>query len=348
MLGIAGASPLFSEMNPTLCNPLLGPRQDDRFTLQFEGEFMYLLPYSALTYILTGQGESTAAGNPPINVPVNGRPYGPDWTYQSGFRVSGASYFGNDNSYDITARYSRFSVHGKGSFLTADHPQLALTVRSLGGFLSEPNATRLSIHNADIEAEFPENFADLMGGYSIDVSKNLYFRPFAGLSAYWTDIKIEANYAFFNPTASGPVGEEQSHTKCSSTAWGIGPICGLDGSWSLTRNLSLFGAFEFSVRYIEWKMKVIQQEVRLTAPGGTFDLVRGKIDSNIIGFSRNMLLGPQLDFWFARNRYHLMLRAAWQWVLNDGAYHGYANATVGESYFVNEMQGLNASASFEF
>ena len=181
VLGAMGGGMLFADLNPPLCNPLLRPRQDDRFTLGFEGEFLYLLPYTALTYILTGAGESTAAGNPPIDVPVNGTIYGPDWTYQPGFRVSGSAYFGNDNSYDVTGRYSRFQVSGKGSFSTADHPQLALTVRSLGGFLTEPNADRLAIHNASIDAQVPENFADLVGGYSIDVSKNLYFRPFGGL-----------------------------------------------------------------------------------------------------------------------------------------------------------------------
>ena len=153
IFGAIGGGTLFADLNPPLCNPLLKPRQDDQFTLGFEGEFLYLLPYSGLTYILTGAGESTAAGNPPINVPVDGTVYTPDWTFQPGFRVSGSAYFGNDNSYDVTARYSRFQVAGKGSFSTADHPQLALTVRSLGGFLTEPNAGRLDIHSAHIDED---------------------------------------------------------------------------------------------------------------------------------------------------------------------------------------------------
>lgn len=331
-----------------LCNLLLAPRQNDCFTLEFTGEFLYMLPETGIDYIITGAGVSTAAGNPPINVPIPGSIYGANFEYQPGLRVGGSAHFGTNNAYDLTARYTLFRSHASGHFDTADQPDLAITVRSAGAFLIESNENRISIHNADIHFDMPENFIDLVGGYSIDVSRNLNFRPFAGLSGYWTDVAIQVNYAFFNPTGAGPVGEEIAHYHGKSVAWGIGPIVGLDGNWSLNKNLSIFGAFELAMHYVEWKMREIQQEVRLTAPGGAFNISRGKITSEVIGFTRNMLIGPQLDVWFAENRYHLMLRAAWQWVLNDGAHHAYLSAGVTDSFFVNELQGLNVSGSFEF
>jgi hypothetical protein len=102
------------------------------------------------------------------------------------------------------------------------------------------------------------------------------------------------------------------------------------------------------LRYLEWKMRVIQQEARFTAPGGTFDIVRAKLTSNPIGFGRNFLIGPQLDLWFAKESCHLTLRTAWEWILLDGSHQAFVSAAVSDTYFVTEIQGLNASASLEF
>lgn len=351
-LGMLFATPLLADYECgcyTQSNPLLYQREDEAFTLQFTGEFLYMKSYTpSLNYLVDGVGISNAAGAPEINVPSQGIIYAPDFKYQPGFRVSAAAYFGINNDYDITARYWRLRTNASGHFSASDNPELNSTVQLIGGFLIERNSGRLSYQAASIDLDLPENILDLMGGYSIDVTKNLYFRPFAGLSGFWTKPILNVEYNFTNLAATSPAGDEISQLHAVSSGWGIGPILGLDGSWSLNRNLSLFASFDFTTRYSAWKMRCIEQETRLTAPGGTFDIVRGKANSQQVGVSRSFLIGPKFDFWFFKDSCHLTLKGAWQWIALDGTHQVLLDANVSDVNFRNDIQGLNASASLEF
>lgn len=352
MLGALIAAPLMADFDCAYYrqqNPLLYQREDDSFTLQFEGEFLYMRSEnSQCDYIDTGLGVSSAGGNPPIEVPSYGTIYAPDWKYQPGFRVSAAAYFGRNNNFDVTARYLRFTTNVNGSYLGSDNPDLIPTSQQLGGFLVERNSNRLTFQSASISLDMPENIVDLVGGFSIDVTKNLYFRTFSGLSGFWVNPVVNVEFAFNNPIAASPAGDEIARTRSSTNGWGIGPIVGLDGTWSLTKNLGLFASFDFTVRYVSWELQVTQQETRLTAPGGTFNIVNAKKNNSQIGIQRSFLLGPQVDFWFYNDNCHLTLRGAWQWIYLDGAHQSFLGASVGEFYFQNLIQGLNASASLEF
>jgi hypothetical protein len=94
-------------------------------------------------------------------------------------------------------------------------------------------------------------------------------------------------------------------------------------------------------------IKAKQKEIRLTA-GGEFDILQGKLTIDHVAYSIDFLIGPQWDLWMFDNKYHLTMRAAWEWLFMNANNTIYLNAANADTTLTLEIQGLCVSAAFEF
>lgn len=341
---LAAIHPSMAEANTEpKANPILAPRQAQSFTFDLSGEFLYWkLESFSLDYIRTGVGVATTAGTPEIPVNGTGKPYSPNFKYQPGFRVAAAVYFGPMTAYDITTRYTRYYSNASGHFLSSKDRVADATAIT---FLVEDGSGRIQMHSASLNAKTHLNFIDAVGGYTLDVTKHLFFRPFAGLSGQINSLDLRARYAFLQTV--GITGEEIHIHKSHTSSWGIGPIVGLDGTWNMSRNWSIFGTFNFRTPWVRSNIRDKQKEIRITR-GDEFYIVQGKLTVDHVAFSYDFLIGPQWDVWFFNDNCHLTLRAAWEWFIMSAANTVYLNAANADNTLTLEIQGLTVSAAFEF
>lgn len=141
-----------------------------------------------------------------------------------------------------------------------------------------------------------------------------------GLRTAWIDQHIKQSYHHItNPaiihTANAFVANELVN-KNHQSFWGIGFRGGIDSRWALTRCFSLFGNVSFSPLWSMFKIRNVENisvNPAIVLPFAFPDPLFEVDDSyHAIKLNADMQIGAQWDFYFSKERFHLGLRAAWE------------------------------------
>lgn len=326
---------------PTLvCNPIVAPRYDKCYTLDFTGEFLYWYwSSSALDYMVTGQGIPNGEVQV-VNVPVPGRSFFPDYHFDPGFRIGAMVHFGNDNlGYDLGVKYTCFYPEAKGEFDRSKD----LRIRAVGtNWVQEASGGADIVHQASLDAAVQYNLFECLAGYTFALHENLFLRPFAGLAGNYIRAKLKVFYDFTDSVR----GDEIAFHRSRYSGWGIGPEVGVESTWSATRNWSFFFSGQIALPLI--RQKIQGHQTLSGAAVGELNTLRSKVEATRVAISQQCMAGPRWDYWFGNNRYHVKLQAAGEFTFLSAAHAGFINSTANESGLGGEMVGISASAELEF
>lgn len=322
------------------CNPIIAPRWDKCYTVDFSGEFLYWFwSSSGLDFMVTGQGIPNGMANV-VDVPEPGRNFFPDFQFDPGFRAAAAVHFGPGNlGYDVGLRYTWFFPHPKGEFLR----DRDLRIRAVAtNWAQEAQGGADIINRAAIDVSSHFNFWELVSGYTFALQQNLTVRPFAGLNCHYITGDLKVLYDFVDPVRGAEVVVQRSRYE----GWGIGPEVGVDSTWSLNRNFSFFVSGMIALPLV--KADISARQTLTGALVGELTTLNSRVKQTRIAISQECMAGPRWDMWFSKDRYHLMLQVAGEFVFCSGAYLQFLNSSANNAGVGGEIVGINASAMFEF
>lgn len=328
-----------------LPNYTLVPRYDRDYTLTLTGEFLYW-KFSDVgsQYLRTGVGINDVTGAEEAVVGT-GTSYTARYNYDPGMRFALTAAFGDLNAFDISLKYTRFTPKGRGGFDRGK--DLVSSADTLNWFFDQGIGTDL-ILNSNIETELNFNWLDLVAGYKIDMERHYFLHPFAGVTGYFGDGTL-LNEVRFIQESPGPSDGNQSIANCSqkTSVWGVGPIVGLDTSWSFSKYISLLASFDFRTVFFVNSMKNEQEHEDLVT-GEVIQILNIAYDVPRVGYVNDFKIGPKWDMWFSCNKYHLSVMAAWEWTNWVNGSMAFLTNTGVDTGLRLQAQGLTVSALFEF
>lgn len=346
-----------------MITPAVYPVKKDDMAFTIEGDFIY---WSAI------QGNNLIGDitNEPSFTETNdlrfspGGPIGFLNKYSPGFKVA-ADLFTSEDGWDILARYTWYKT-------TQNRPTIAgvteqgpgqlqsslLGMNTVDPFVAPDIADYSSSITVKGSWELKYNEFDLELGRNFFVSKSLQLRPFFGLKGGWQDQIRKTYWTISDPTGEDSPPEWETalyNTNETNDNWNIGLRGGLNTSWLLTKNFSLFGDLALSTL---WTKFTVNRSDTATTTGSSAE------EENVANFQTNntrnivkgvypvmeMLFGLRYDTWFSDDSYRLRLEAAWE---NQVWFDTYRFELINSSGVANlsgnlSMQGLTARASFAF
>lgn len=326
-------------------NYALDPLCGKNYTVTFSGEFLYWKYYEVSTsYMRTGIGlnDTTGAEEP---VTEYGTRYLPKYSYEPGLRVGLTASFGDRNAYDLTARYTRFTTHGSGKF---DRASDLVGSADPGIWFFEQGVSGDLIMNANIEDHLTFNWVDLVAGYKFDLERHYYIRPFAGVAGYFDNGTLNSEYEYIQGSPGSSFGHLSLNTyKGKTSVWGLGGIAGLDTFWSLNKYISLVASFDIRNIVLFQSLSAIEPSQDLET-GEELNMLNIAYDVMRSGVIWDFKIGPKWDLWFACNKYHLSMTAAWEVLDSTSGTMAFCNIRGNDTGLRLSIQGLNLSALFEF
>ncbi|PCI92752.1 MOMP family protein [Candidatus Aerophobetes bacterium] len=167
-------------------------------------------------------------------LPVSGRVKEVDFKWDWGFRA-GVGYNFDHGDWDALANYTYFN-NNTSSMVTGELNGVVIPLRGTDE-ITEVNANNVEFslaQKATVEFKFSFDRIDLELGRNFFVSRNLSFRPHAGLVTAWINLKELVRY-----TGGTQLDNNTVHVKDRNDFWGIGPRVGANGKWHLTNGFSI-------------------------------------------------------------------------------------------------------------
>lgn len=326
-------------------HPAISHRSGQDFTMFFTAELLYWKwNGGGLDFVRTGVGIPNVGGVALQDTPVTktGGEFGPDFQFDTGFRVGAGVYFGANNAYDISVKYTHFHTHAKGSFDRSK--DLATSALALTWAQSAQINTSI-VHFANIDVKPHFNWIDLVTGYSFGLTPNLLLRPYAGLAGFFIDGRLRV---FFDiDRVAQAVGHEKIVHKARYSAFGLSPVLGIESNWSFAKNWSFFGVANFYIPYFWQKLRAVQRTNQVDL-GNQFISMHSGIHQTRLSQGFDFLLGPQWDVWFCKSRCHLTIRAAGELIFFNGFFLQFLSGGDNDAGIGAQIQGLNVAAAFEF
>ncbi|MBI3211213.1 MAG: MOMP family protein [Simkania negevensis] len=181
-------------------------------------------------------------------LPIEGDTKCHDFEWNWGFRL-GAGYNTEHDGWDVRANYTRFNTGDSES----SNPGANAAVVPLRGAarIVQPavaNGLFVTCQSAKSEFDFDYQTVDVELGRAFFISKQLSFRPFAGLKSAWVEQNQHVRYTGGSPvalpgTAFSGLGLDLNtvEVKDDNDFWGMGPRLGFNTTWSLGCGFSLVG-----------------------------------------------------------------------------------------------------------
>ncbi|MCH9630031.1 MAG: hypothetical protein S4CHLAM37_00220 [Chlamydiia bacterium] len=169
--------------------------------------------------------------------PIKGRVKEVDFKWDWGFRA-GVGYNFDHGHWDVFANYTYFKSN-TASMVTGDINGSVIPLKGSEEITDDGSAAAFNFRFANkATAEFKLDFdrIDLELGRNLYLSRNLSFRPHAGLVTAWINMKEVVRYS-----GGTDLGNNTVHVKDRNDFWGIGPRVGVNGKWHLTNGFSFMG-----------------------------------------------------------------------------------------------------------
>ncbi|MBS0626839.1 MAG: hypothetical protein JSS09_01345 [Verrucomicrobia bacterium] len=285
--------------------PSAGPRVIDGINMFVTGDYLYWtarednLEYASTGY--TNNNDTSVS---------SGYSKTPSFQYKSGFKAGLGFNFGHD-TWDTLFNYTWYQSNHNKSSLKGDYddgltPTFSpyITLETTDFFNSARSLWAIHFNSLDWEV-----------GRNCYISKYLSLRPFVGLKGSWQ------NQAFNNTYEGLVIGTPFNYYNNSkSSFWGVGIRSGINTTWHLSENWSLFGDLALSAlwssfdTYRKDKYNVAGDEPKICT-------VNEKRYTNSVTPVLELSLGVRKDVWFFRNRLHFGAQAGWEeqvwWDLNQ-------------------------------
>ena len=134
------------------------------------------------------------------------------------------------------------------------------------------------------------------------VSRYFIVNPHFGVRAGWIDQHFSSHYAIVD---GGPALAVAAHGK--NDFWGVGTRAGFDTDWVLGKGWCLFGNLAASMLFGKFE---VDQNMNLPGTGNDGYNIEHNFYQNVPNFE--MALGIAWGKFFSKNRYHVSLKAAYE------------------------------------
>ncbi len=231
---------------------------------------------------------------------VEGKVYRVDESWNPGFKVMSGLDFCN-YGWDFIAQYTWYrSNDNKKSFETPDD----LVVYDSYWFVNRPmNQATRTILQTEARWALHLNVIDLEIGKPILFGDHFNLRPQMGLKGVWNKQTYHLDYSGFS---SLPPSNDYSSSN-DLKSWGVGIRGGIESSWRIVDEFSLFGTFALTALWEGFKAK-------------RFDYNLTEMDSHV--FLRDQfhmiegiyewMLGMRWETSWSNESYHFSFQAAWE------------------------------------
>lgn len=221
-----------------------------------------------------------------------------DWDYNPGMRFGIGFYLDHDAwNIDFNWTWLNITDYNHANATTSGGVVLPMWLVGDDTVGAQFNGTRSS---ATWDTSY--NTVDARLGKPYHVSRYLILNPHFGVRAAWIDQHFSVDYGGTN---GGSATRTIHHG--DNDFWGIGSRAGIDTDWILGKGWCLFGNVAFSMLFGSFEI-----DQNLSIPGANangFDL---KYDffQNVPNFE--IILGIGWGRYFDKNKYHICLRAAYE------------------------------------
>lgn len=267
-----------------------------------------------------------------------------------GFKAGIGMNFEHDG-WDSLARYTWFRTHAN----TNSHGTNLVTFKTAG------NTTifdGVGIGTIDWKLHF--NALDWELGRNYYISPKLLLRPFFGLKGTWMTQYLSSYTSTLEKDTSNPPSENSSQYSSQVNEkldfWGVGIRPGLQTSWQLSSQWSIFGDLALSALWGQFKNTekehLVISNLQDTANSGEYDSQQFAGSFHTITPVLEFALGLRWDYKFSDDDYRVRLQAGWEeqvWFnQNQFLYTREGYAIPGSNFGNLVMQGLTVEFRFDF
>ncbi len=288
-----------------------------------------------------------------------GRTYRVDNSYNAGFKVGGGIVFDYDG-WDLDFQFTRYRTTNNCGPINGSNSQTLQTgLYNTYGFQEiDPDAgAHFTDRTVNASWQLSYNEFDLGFGRDFFISKKLTLRPHFGVKAGWISQRLISKWNLTNTNQIASQWLTQNYTMTNeSKFWNAGVRSGLDTSWMLTRNWSMYGDVALSALWSKFSSSRIDVA---TTDGSTnpnynasnYQTVnRANVNYKIVPVLE-LGIGIRSDWYFGNNDdYRLRLQAGWEqqvWLGTNELITRSANPN-NSSIGNLSLQGFTLEARFDF
>lgn len=353
LCGIVSTSILFADLHDKNENPPStfqrgepvsgsipsGPRVSEGIGLNLSLDFLWWkASQQGLSYATSG-----VLSNVGNALTSRGEQKTPDFSWNPGFKfgIGGALPW---DHWDFQAQYSWLHSSSNTSRITDNNGNIAQAVTV--GSLTNDTTQLTGITYARSTWDLHFNVIDLELGRNYYLSQHITLRPFAGLKGTWQSQDWSVKYNADSVSVNGSSRDQggRVHMKQDQFFWGIGVRTGMNSQWYVSKDWSIFANTalsalwnDFSVdRHDRFQPYDAESTTTLNTKNSSYDL------HTIAEFQ----LGMMGQWWFADNKYHFAISAAYEqqvWI-NYGHFIFLSGSNSGDL----SLHGLTLKARFDF
>ncbi|GAB4187601.1 MAG: hypothetical protein Tsb0015_06510 [Simkaniaceae bacterium] len=288
---------------PTCILPSAGPFAICGTNLFITADFIYWTArLDGLGYAMTGK-----ASQPNVVNAKQGKIFHPEDKFRPGFKAGIGAKFHCD-VWDIYANFTYLQIHNTKSSVSApSNPSTIL--EDLWAIQSPPVGGQIVLTKASGKWSLKFNVLDLELGRNFFVSPRLALRPFIGAKGTWQDQDYDVVYHGNTLINDGSFRSKITQDLCFT---GGGLRAGVNSSWLLGCNLSLFGNAAFSTIWGQFDVVRRQKQKAITPPGSdllSLDMYNRFHTNKAV---LELAAGIRYDIPLYCKRYNLRFQAGWE------------------------------------
>lgn len=221
-----------------------------------------------------------------------------DWDYNPGVRV-GIGFFLDHDAWnlDFTWTWLNITDYKHANATTSGGVAIPQWILGAGTPAAQIGTRSSAVWDADYDT------IDLRLGKPFHISRYVVFNPHFGARIGWIDQHFSCDY-------NGTGNSTRTIHHADNDFWGVGARAGIDTDWILGKGWCLFGNISGSMLFGRFEI-----DQNMTIPTGSsadgFD-IKYDFYQNVPNFE--MALGIGWGQYFDNNRYHVALRAAYEFV----------------------------------
>ena len=296
--------------------PNAGPRVTNGVDVFITADFIYWTArQDGLAYARSGlvdYTEAVALGNT-----EHGETYYPATKFSPGFKVGIGLNLGHDG-WDTLVNYTWYRSNHHHSIVMSEPSALSPVplweVATLGSSQADKNFLVLSsfvnVGKASSSWSIHFNNIDWEMGRNFYISQYLTLRPYAGLKGTWMHQYFSSNLGNFEQS---DISSEVSAAAMYQIQkfWGVGIRTGLDASWYMTKNWSIFSNTALSALWGRF-YNSREDSVTLAVTETNRTIINTRSSFHTVKPVLEMQLGVRYDYWFCDDDYHFGIEAAWE------------------------------------
>lgn len=247
----------------------------------------------------------------------HGETYYPSTKFSPGFKVGIGLNLAHDG-WDTLVNYTWYRSNHHHSIVTTDasalSPVVLWDVALLGpGYVGQnfiATTPFVNVGRASSSWSIHFNNIDWEMGRNYYISQYLTLRPYAGLKGTWMHQHFTASYGEFVPAEiDADISDATMHQ--IQKFWGVGARTGLDASWYMTKNWSIFSNTALSAVWGRF-YNTRQDSVTATGTEVKSTIINTRSNFHTVKPVLELQLGVRYDYWFCDDDYHFGVEAAWE------------------------------------